>query len=278
MVAPSTPSLLRRLLPYVVFLTVFSVVMMVLFMAMDIRAPRRHQAFNLTDLDFRNVAQDDPQFINYIRAVHLHMPSSSSGSNILVTDPPPQTKYVAKLLQFKKGGIFVEAGAYRHNRSSDTEWLERKLDWHGLLIQPDPKDYLILRSYNRPKAHCIHACLSPTPYPKEVTFREVVDGPVRTHEHVFTRVKCFPLFSLLLAINATTFNYLSLDAEGAEIQVLKTIPIDRVQVDVIGVAWNEENKDSKASEELLDLMTTRKYSLVHKFRHMYLFTAANIIT
>jgi len=56
----------------------------------------------MTDLDFRNVAQDDPQFITYIRAVHLHFPSSSPGIiRNFVVDPPPQTKLVAKLLQFK---------------------------------------------------------------------------------------------------------------------------------------------------------------------------------
>jgi hypothetical protein len=55
----------------------------------------------MTDLDFRNVAQDDPQFITYIRAVHLHLPSSPSGIRNFVVDPPPQTKLVAKLLQFK---------------------------------------------------------------------------------------------------------------------------------------------------------------------------------
>ncbi|KDR16633.1 protein Star-like [Zootermopsis nevadensis] len=277
MVASSTPSLLRRLLPYAVFLTAFSVVMMVLLMAMDIRAPRR-QAFNMTDLDFRNVAQDNPQFITYIRAVHLHLPSSSLGMRNLVVDPPPQTEFVARLLQFKKGGIFVEAGAYRHNRSSDTEWLERELNWHGLLIQPNPKDYLILRAQNRLRAHCIHACLSPTPYPKEVTFREAIEGPDRNQEYVFTRVKCFPLFSLLLAINATSFNYLSLDAEGAEIQVLKTIPTDRVHVDIIGVARSEEDRNPESSRALLEFMGSRKYSLVHKFRHMYLFTSANFLT
>lgn len=37
MVASSTPGLLRRLLPYAVFLTAFSVVMMVLLMATNIR-------------------------------------------------------------------------------------------------------------------------------------------------------------------------------------------------------------------------------------------------
>lgn len=62
------------------------------------------------------------------------------------------------------------------------------------------------------------------------------------------------------------------------LQVLKTIPTDRVQVDIIGVARSEEDKDPGSSRALLDFMTSRKYSLVHKFRHMYLFTSANFIT
>jgi hypothetical protein len=70
-------------------------------------APRR-RAFNMTDLDFRNVAQDDPQFIAYIRAVHLHLPSSSPGMRNSSVDPPPQTKVVAKLLQFKVQFLYLQ--------------------------------------------------------------------------------------------------------------------------------------------------------------------------
>jgi len=62
------------------------------------------------------------------------------------------------------------------------------------------------------------------------------------------------------------------------LQVLKTIPTDRVQVDIIGVARSEDDKDPGASRALLDFMASRKYSLVQKFKHMYLFTAANFIT
>jgi hypothetical protein len=62
-----------------------------------------------------------------------------------------------------------------------------------------------------------------------------VEGPDRNQEYVFTRVKCFPLFSLLLAINATAFNYLSLDAEGAEIQVLKLADWFKMDTAALGI-------------------------------------------
>lgn len=43
---------------------------------------------------------------------------------------------------------------------------------------------------------------------------------------------CYPLFTLLKAINVDTIDYFSLDIEGAELPVLKTIPWDRVLIKV----------------------------------------------
>lgn len=48
-----------------------------------------------------------------------------------------------------------------------------------------------------------------------------------------TRVQCFPLFSLLSAINVTKVDYFSLDAEGSELDILKTIPFDSVYFKVV---------------------------------------------
>ena len=42
-----------------------------------------------------------------------------------------------------------------------------------------------------------------------------------------------PLYSILLALGNPTVNYFSLDLEGAEFAVLKTIPWDKVDIQVI---------------------------------------------
>ena len=49
--------------------------------------------------------------------------------------------------------------------------------------------------------------------------------------------QCFPLYSLLTAAAGAdiTVNYLSLDIEGAELQVLQTLPWDKVDIEVITV-------------------------------------------
>ena len=44
--------------------------------------------------------------------------------------------------------------------------------------------------------------------------------------HLF---QCFPLFSLLTALDQPTVNLLSLDIEGAEFPVLQTLPWDQVR-------------------------------------------------
>ena len=49
------------------------------------------------------------------------------------------------------------------------------------------------------------------------------------------KVQCFPVSSLLLAVNNPTVHYFSLDIEGAELQVLQTIPWDQVDIRVFSV-------------------------------------------
>lgn len=90
--------------------------------------------------------------------------------------------------------------------------------------------------------------------------------------------QCNGAFSVLHGHRSTIYKEIFIVLSILLLQVLKTIPTDRVQVDVIGVARSEDDKDPGASGALLDFMASRKYSLVHKFKHMYLFTAANFIT
>ena len=45
-------------------------------------------------------------------------------------------------------------------------------------------------------------------------------------------VFCFPLFGVLKAINVTKVDYFSLDVEGNEMDVLRTIPFDNVDITV----------------------------------------------
>jgi hypothetical protein len=45
-------------------------------------------------------------------------------------------------------------------------------------------------------------------------------------------VQCFPLYSYLLALNRTKIDYFSLDVEGSELDVLRTIPFEKLDIQV----------------------------------------------
>ena len=45
-------------------------------------------------------------------------------------------------------------------------------------------------------------------------------------------VQCFPFYSILLAVNQTRVDFFSLDIEGHELHVLKTIPWHKVDIKV----------------------------------------------
>ncbi|KAK3871745.1 hypothetical protein Pcinc_023122 [Petrolisthes cinctipes] len=162
-----------------------------------------------------------------------------------------------------KSGFFVEAGAVDGEFLSNTLFLERKLGWTGLLVEADGDMYSHLLRRHR-KAWSCHCCLSPHSYPH----REILikysglgkshpgmsmfargHGVLASHEKVspvkltggkidggavqlFESVQCFPLASLLLALNTTYINFVSLDVEGPEESILHSFPWSRITVDV----------------------------------------------
>merc|ERR1712241_369658 len=51
-------------------------------------------------------------------------------------------------------------------------------------------------------------------------------------------MQCMPLYTILLALGNPTVHYFSLDIEGAELQVLRTIPFDKVDIKILDIEMN----------------------------------------
>ena len=49
------------------------------------------------------------------------------------------------------------------------------------------------------------------------------------------QTQCFPLYSILKAVGNPTVHYFSLDVEGSELPILKTIPFDKVDIKVLDI-------------------------------------------
>ena len=163
--------------------------------------------------------------------------------------------------------------------------MERVLDWTGILIEPNPKLYQNLTTKNR-KAFALNVCLSPKPYPMQVEFNAFMgagginrelsnpsasdDNPlevaqfkkIRSQDGFWNLVtaQCFPLYSILLAVNRTLIDYVSLDLEGHEIKVMQTIPWHKVDFNAMTIEWLRIPGGVKA---LRQFMATQPNDLVH---------------
>lgn len=64
-------------------------------------------------------------------------------------------------------GFFIECGALDGEYLSNTLYMERVLNWEGILIEADQKAFSQLTVRNR-KAYSLPVCLSTKPYPIQV--------------------------------------------------------------------------------------------------------------
>ena len=163
-----------------------------------------------------------------------------------------QDEFVDKYFQKLKNGIFLEVGAADGVTFSNTLFLERERNWTGVLIEANRKLYHSLVTLRR-KAYIINVCLSLDDGINVVSFlpAELLGGVEKplTAEKMMDRVKhdypdikaeevlCIPLYSILKAISMTHINFFSLDVEGAELDILRTIPFHLVTIDLFMIEY-----------------------------------------
>ena len=76
----------------------------------------------------------------------------------------------------------------------------------------------------------------------EGTFKEAYahhGGAVNSRPNI-TEVQCFPLFSVLQALGGPRVDYMSLDVEGSELDILTTVTWDKVDIDVMIVEFSHQ--------------------------------------
>lgn len=83
-----------------------------------------------------------------------------------------------------------------------------------------------------------------------------------------TRVKCFPIYSLLLAMNLTNIDLMILESGGTELQVLETIPFARVKIDVLNIQLQASETENETIKKFLAM---KNYMFIQKFGNNYIF-------
>ena len=184
----------------------------------------------------------------------------------------------------KQNGIYIELGALDGILYSNTKFFEDELNWKGILIEPHPEKFKLLQQ-NRPNNFLFNDLVSCNN--EEVTFKYFIDGHAAVsgvestlsqhHYDVYynnTNNNIFPQSSMLIkpkslteiikSTNITHVDFLSLDVEGHEYEVLKSwdfsIPIDVILIETLGV---QPERDQLCREILL----SNNYKFMQPFKH-----------
>ena len=179
-----------------------------------------------------------------------------------------QEQFVLNFFNNKKNGVFFEAGGMDGQRHSNTWRLEKEFGWTGLMVEPSPSLYIDLVK-NR-TCHSENVLLGSGTEYTYLHIKEPEDmaencgsaglaGVVefydprhlerierRTEETRATtekiKMKTVPLQSLFDKYNITDIDYFSLDTEGSELDILKTVDFEKVNIKLMGVEFNYEHE------------------------------------
>lgn len=79
---------------------------------------------------------------------------------------------------------------------------------------------------------------------------------------------CFPLYSILLALNRTRVDYFSLDVEGKELDVLTTIPFDKLDIRVLTVEYDHIPGGQVALRQFMESKGYYQHSTINEVNEL----------
>ena len=178
-----------------------------------------------------------------------------------------------------KNGVFVDVGAHDGKTINNTLYFETNNNWKGINVEPitDVYEKLVI---NRPNCINLNCAVDEKEGEAEFIYNkgytEMISGlknhyDLRHHARLVNENNHFGSSSNIISIptntlanifktNAVTHvNYLSIDVEGAEFAVIKSIDFESVFIDVIGF----ENNYNDTSVPIVEYLNNKGYNLLH---------------
>jgi FkbM family methyltransferase len=173
-----------------------------------------------------------------------------------------------QIFKEKSNGVFVEVGALDGFGASNTWFFEMERNWSGLLIEPNPVEFNKRNQHPRPNSIFENCAISDVEM--NINFLSI-EGPcnvlsgimefyntqhlerINTELEMYSNhpeghelysrkeqipMKAVRLESLFNKHNITKIDFISIDVEGAELQVLNSINFDKVDISVFMIENN----------------------------------------
>jgi FkbM family methyltransferase len=167
-----------------------------------------------------------------------------------------QDLFVLNELKYKKNGYFVEFGAGNGKHLSNTYLLEKKYNWSGILAEPAKCWHNDLLK-NRTCSICFDLVnvdsgldLDFFEFYSSSTLKKFEDKVVLNNLKINNekakeyRVNSININDMLIKYNAPyLIDYLSIDTEGGELEILKSINFKKNKFKIITCEHNYKNKD-----------------------------------
>jgi FkbM family methyltransferase len=164
----------------------------------------------------------------------------------------------------KTKGVFLDVGAHDGITLSNTYFFEKNRHWTGICIEPNPDVFQKLVA-NR---HCICENCAVATEEKQLIYRKVkghyysemlggilefmdaehierINKEVATHVECSTEdipVACKRLENILNKHGVNEIDYLSIDTEGAEYEILQSLDFDKFNIRLMSVECNKESQ------------------------------------
>lgn len=172
-----------------------------------------------------------------------------------------------------KGGTFVEFGARNGIVDSNTFGFEHCMGWTGLLFELDPREFVELER-NRPGSVVIKGAVCPAgieTVPVVLSQFGGLSGALhqyedtrRQYESDQTLVQCYDLAKELRKRDMHTVDYMTVDTEGSEVDIVLDFPWDDFDIRVVQIEQLVSEKYPSQvgkKEKIIQHMTSHDYVL-----------------
>lgn len=185
-----------------------------------------------------------------------------------------------------RNGFFVDVGAHDGKSINNTLYFEEKNNWTGINVEPITEVYNDLL-VNRPNCININCAVcnsdGKTEFIRNRGYTEMISGIKDTFDkrHMerlqkeneryrstteVIEVETMKLEMIFNNHEVSRINYLSIDVEGAEYEVIKSINFDKVFIDVIGF----EDNYGDSSIPIIKYLQERDFKMINRSKDIFM--------
>lgn len=195
-----------------------------------------------------------------------------------------------KYFKNNRNGVFLDIGANHPRNKSNTYLYESTLNWSGICIEPQNDMYELLKA----ERNCIVLKTGVYSEKTELEFCKTITGLcglTKTYDkkhkmriereskaaqltNQYYSIPVDTIENIVNAYNISVVDYVSLDTEGSELEILKGINFDTCHINIIDVEFNYPN--TRKSYMINELLEQKNFKYEFNINHDRIYVNNNL--